>query len=75
VQAKTIRGETHERRVEHPKGAPENPLSWTELEAKFSRLSERTLGKARRDEITAVCKAIETLRDARQLTALTVAVQ
>ncbi len=75
VRVDTLRGKTHEQRVDHPKGALENPLSWAELEAKFSRLSERTLGKDRRDEITAMCKTIETLRDVRGLTASTVAVQ
>jgi 2-methylcitrate dehydratase PrpD len=32
-------GRTHEKRITHPKGDPQNPLTWDELKAKFKSLT------------------------------------
>jgi 2-methylcitrate dehydratase PrpD len=38
IELRTTAGARHERRVEHPRGTPENPLTWDEVRAKFAAL-------------------------------------
>ena len=45
--AETFAGVRHEAHVAYPKGHPENPFSDTEVEEKFIRLAEPSLGMAR----------------------------
>lgn len=45
--AETFAGVRHEVHVAYPKGHPENPFSDTEIEEKFIRLAEPSLGMAR----------------------------
>jgi len=54
-------GEVHEKFVRYPKGDPENPLSWEELEAKFRSLAGAVLSAERCDEII---RQITTLKPA-----------
>jgi 2-methylcitrate dehydratase PrpD len=49
----TVDGMRYERFVRHPKGDPENPLSWAEMAAKFHALTGALLSKERRDKIVA----------------------
>jgi 2-methylcitrate dehydratase PrpD len=44
-------GEVHEKFVRYPKGDPENPLTWEELEAKFRSLAGAVLSAEQCDEI------------------------
>jgi 2-methylcitrate dehydratase PrpD len=39
IELRTTAGAVHERRVDHPRGTPENPLTWDEVRAKFTSLS------------------------------------
>jgi 2-methylcitrate dehydratase PrpD len=53
-----------------PKGEPETPLSWEELEAKFRSLAVRTFDDARCDAIVGAVKRLEMLGSVRELTSL-----
>lgn len=58
VDIETVDGRTLRARVDQPKGDPENPLSWAELEAKFRGLTAPVYTAARQTELIA---AIRTL--------------
>jgi 2-methylcitrate dehydratase PrpD len=45
--------------VRHPKGDPENPLSWEELIAKYQELSDGALPRSRRDEVCARIRSLD----------------
>jgi 2-methylcitrate dehydratase len=47
IIAETLRGARHEVHVAYPKGHPQNPFSDTEVEEKFIRLAEPSLGLPR----------------------------
>jgi 2-methylcitrate dehydratase PrpD len=47
-------GQRYEKSVRYPKGDPENPLTWDELEAKFRALAGAVLSPDRCDEIIAL---------------------
>ena len=63
-------GRRIERDVPFAKGAPQNPLSDAELEAKVASLIDPVLGTARRREIAATVAALEDSSDVRVLTRL-----
>ena len=44
-------GQRYEKFVRHPKGDPENPLTWEELAAKFRSLAAPVLSRERCDEV------------------------
>ncbi len=44
-------GERHEKFVRYPKGDPENPLTWNEMESKFRALAGQVLPAGRCDQI------------------------
>jgi len=54
-----VDGRVVERRVERPKGEPENPLTWEELSDKFLSLAGPVVGEARAREIAARTRALE----------------
>lgn len=60
-------GRTHLARVDHPKGDPENPLTWEETEAKFHALAASAPPEAR-SSIVRLVASIEELADLRSLT-------
>jgi 2-methylcitrate dehydratase PrpD len=62
------RGEVLRRVQAIPRGEPENPLSWCDLEAKFRGLTETALTKAAQDRVVA---AVRDLERADSLSALT----
>ena len=70
VQVLTNDGHSHEAFVEYPKGSPQNPLSDAELETKFTRLSEKVLDKTKISEVIQTVKALERVKDVRQLVQL-----
>jgi 2-methylcitrate dehydratase PrpD len=53
VSVNLTNGRQHENYVRHPKGDPENPLTWDELTAKFRSLAGAVLPTDRCDEIAA----------------------
>jgi 2-methylcitrate dehydratase PrpD len=61
VEADTADGSTIEVRCEHPRGAPENPLSWAELERKFRTYARARLPDARIEEALGLVSGLETL--------------
>jgi 2-methylcitrate dehydratase PrpD len=56
----TTDGRTCQCRLEHPKGDPENPLSWDEIIAKFNSLAGDVFERRENDEIVARVRSIET---------------
>jgi 2-methylcitrate dehydratase PrpD len=67
VAVKTTDGRIFEHRLEHPKGDPENPLSWDELIAKFTSLASQVLTKSRCDEIVSLVRRVDQLDDISEL--------
>ena len=63
-------GRRVEVRVDHAIGSMRNPLSDTQLEAKFDALVTPILGANRSRDITVVCRTLAALPDIRALTAL-----
>ncbi len=57
-------------RTEHPKGAPEHPLSTEEVDAKFSVLAAPRLGEARCAEVAQLARSLEDLDDVGRFTRL-----
>jgi 2-methylcitrate dehydratase PrpD len=53
-----------------PKGEPETPLSWDEIEAKFRSLASLTFDDARQDAIVEAVRRLESVQSMRELTAL-----
>jgi 2-methylcitrate dehydratase PrpD len=53
-----------------PKGEPETPLSWDEVETKFRSLALRVFNEPRVDGIVDGVRRLETLSSVRELTAL-----
>ncbi|WP_076998169.1 MmgE/PrpD family protein [Variovorax sp. KK3] len=70
VTAVLTDGRRVEMRVDHAIGSMQNPLSDAQLQAKFYALVAPVLGQARADEITAACRALDSVEDIRSLTAL-----
>lgn len=68
----TVKAEGHEYSEESsfPKGEPENPLSWTELTAKFNSLTEARFSKRRRKEIISEIEHLEDISDMREVISL-----
>ena len=56
-------GRTLQEYVAYPKGDPENPLSWEEVEAKFRLLAEDTVDEQGIVAVIDMCKNLEQLED------------
>jgi 2-methylcitrate dehydratase PrpD len=67
VEAETAGGPTVIVRCEHPRGAPENPLSWSELEDKFRLYARGRLTGNRTEEALGIVSRLETVRSTRTL--------
>lgn len=63
-------GRTLKATTDYPKGDPENALTWDELKAKFSALSEGVFSPARQGEIVSAVENLDALSDIRELTQL-----
>jgi 2-methylcitrate dehydratase PrpD len=61
VDADTAEGSTITARCEHPRGAPENPLSWAELEKKFRVYARTRLPDARIEQVLRIVSRLERL--------------
>ena len=62
-------GRTIERYVPFPKGEPENPMSWEEMQAKFVEWSGPVVGQPRSAEIIEQVSSLDSLSSMRELTA------
>lgn len=56
-------GESRSLRLDYPKGSPENPMSFEEVEQKFISISSDIIGSRRAEEIAGIVGAIEHLND------------
>jgi 2-methylcitrate dehydratase len=63
-------GKTLVKEVEFPRGHARNPMTDTEVEAKFRRLAEPRFGKSRCDAILETCWHLDTLGSAGDLVKL-----
>lgn len=69
VSVRASDGRRFERFVRHPKGEPENPMSWDEMRAKFTEWSERAIGPSRTAQVIEQVSSLEALDSMRELTA------
>jgi 2-methylcitrate dehydratase PrpD len=60
-------GRTCRCRLDHPKGDPENPLTWAEIIAKFNSLAGEVVDSQRCEAIVARVRAIEACPSVREL--------
>jgi 2-methylcitrate dehydratase PrpD len=70
VEVRTADGRVFSKRAEYRKGHSENPLSKAELEAKFLKLAEPTVGEAQGREIISLVRNMEEVDDIRRLIGL-----
>ena len=69
VSLRTADGRVIERTVPYPKGEPENPMSWDEMQAKFTEWSEPAIGAARAAQVIESVASLESLASMSELTA------
>ena len=69
VSLRTADGRVIERTVPYPKGEPENPMSWEEMQAKFTEWSEPAIGAARAAQVIESVASLESLASMSELTA------
>jgi 2-methylcitrate dehydratase PrpD len=77
VKVYLTNGQFFDKYVAFPKGDPENPLTWEELEAKFQSLAARVLPHERCDQIVRSVKDMKSssvLRNIWKLTSRSAAV-
>jgi len=70
VSVATKSGEVFKTRVDHPKGDPENPLSWEELIRKFKDLTAPVFEEPVKDHIVDLVRGLESEKDLERLTRL-----
>ena len=63
-------GDRLTREVPFPKGEPENPVSWEDLEPKVWSLAGEPLGAQRLERLISMVRNLESVDDLRELTAL-----
>ncbi len=61
-------GRSIERFVPFPKGEPENPMSWSEMQAKFTEWSAPVIGEGRAASVTERVSGLESLASMQELT-------
>ena len=71
AEVETSDGRVLKTRIEHPKGDPENPLSWDELKEKFRVLTSTVIPEETQETIIQRVEALEDLEDVRELDMLT----
>ena len=67
VAIETTDGRHFTKRLDHPKGDPENPLSWDELIAKFTSLAGQVLPASQCDTIVRLVREVDQLEDISEL--------
>jgi 2-methylcitrate dehydratase PrpD len=60
----------HRVRVNVPKGSVENPMSWQEVEDKFTSLARDSIGEKKADAIIELVADLENVRDVAEITKL-----
>ena len=69
VSLRTADGRTIERTVPYPKGEPENPMTWDEMQAKFTEWSAPVIGAERAAQVIESVASLESLSSMSELTA------
>ena len=69
VSLRTADGRVIERNVPYPKGEPENPMTWDEMQAKFTEWSEPVIGAERAAQVIESVASLESLSSMSELTA------
>ena len=69
VSLRTADGRTIERTVPYPKGEPENPMTWDEMQAKFTEWSGPVIGAERAAQVIESVASLESLSSMSELTA------
>ncbi len=67
VEIKTKQGGTYAKRVENPRGTPENPMTDAEIEAKFSGMAAPLMGERQMQSIFEACYDLEQMTDIGEL--------
>ncbi len=70
AEVRTTDGRTMHSELTYPKGDPENPVTWDEMQNKFKLLSAPVISNQRQQEIMAAVDSLEQLDDVRQLASL-----
>ncbi len=70
AEVRTTDGRTMRSELTYPKGDPENPVTWDEMQNKFKLLSAPVISNQRQQEIMATVDSLEQLDDVRQLASL-----
>jgi len=70
AEVDTTDGRTLRSEMEYPKGDPENPVTWPEMNEKFLQLSVPVISSTRQQEIIAAVESLDHLSDVRQFAAL-----
>ena len=63
VEVVTIDGKRYQHQLDHPKGDPENPLSWYELIFKFKALASAVFSADQCDDIIGMVRKLDKLDD------------
>ncbi len=69
VSLRTADGRTIERTVPYPKGEPENPMTWDEMQAKFTEWSAPVIGAERAAQVIESVASLQSLSSMSELTA------
>ena len=69
VSLRTADGRVIERNVPYPKGEPENPMTWDEMQAKFTEWSGPVIGAERAAQVIESVASLESLSSMSELTA------
>ena len=69
VAVRTADGRVLERTVAYPKGEPENPMTWDEMQAKFTEWSEPVIGASRAAQVIESVASLESLASMSEFTA------
>ena len=72
VEIKTKKGKNYSQQVDYPRGAPENPMTDKELEAKFTGMASKVMGDKQIRQIFDMCYNLEGVEDIGELMKLLV---
>ncbi len=67
IEIKTKHGESYSCQVDYPRGAPENPMTDEEIEAKFRAMASKLMGEKQIRQISDMCYNLEKVKDIGQL--------
>jgi 2-methylcitrate dehydratase len=72
VTITTTSGKSYSTRVDVPKGDPRDPMTEQEIGVKFHALGDEVIGRGQADKLAKAIMSMETLKDVKELVALTV---